>query len=1003
MQQFEVEVFGAKGFIRRKVTMTKRFVIKCGSFLAILAVVLTGSAALAQTGGEGAIRGAVRDVQGQVVPGATISASSPDAPGTFTTVSEANGEYRLLTVPPGVFTISAKIAGFSNAIQTGIAMRAGLNLTVDFELKPGAVQDSVTVSSQSSILETEKPELAAYVSSEFQRDLPLSTRHDLSDSLEVTPGVAARTFISNNGNQVYMLRGTDVEQHVVLVDGGDMGSSRQGRTDFVNFSTLSVADTEVKTGGGDATQPIGFGVVLNIEAKSGTNKFHGSVAGSFQARSWNGNNDRAGVPTVSNGYDAEAGVGGPIRKDRLWFDGSFRYLHRNTQISRSPTQLANLTAVQPGWTPFDNRSRTYSSFAKLTLQLSQKHQLSGYYLLEGGFEDGNQSTNIKPLSAGTVAGNGFSARLTSTWSSTLISSVGASYNDIAANPTLGAYNSLDYGGPALLLYNAVNASAGKLVGNGLLATTGNNSVFNVTPSNKVTVVGNINWFKTGWLGSHEFQAGLFFQPYMHLTTQANYLNGGYILQEEVLVTPGVLTSGYVPFHRQYIDATHLNYTSADSFSQDFGEYVEDSWKPIQRLSVLAGFRLDKIIAHDNLFQTQTQSSFEPQPRVGVTYSVTKDGKNVIHVSGSRISAKPEPAYLPSLGGSVTATTTDLYDTKRDGSFATTLVTPGQTKISATTAIDPHRHMGRVDEYLAGYRRQLPASISFDGTFVRRYYRQMAAQVDVNGIYQNNLFLGYKDPTQNAILQQTNNTWNTPVYTAFEFTGQQRTKKTQLIAGYTRTFQHLDGTYQPTDPALYIQPGTFANNAGIGTTRGNENNSLSGTAGTRNPMWIKHVLRVAFSYRLPWGVNASSNFNLLSGAYTGPIVQYLSAPDPTFGTPTITLSNGRVVSNPLATTVRFAYANRGTGQLQSPTLLFWNGRVAKSFALGDSKHLEIGTNITNITNNAAQQEFLGGSSTTASTGSNQLGSINFAYGPDGTFRGQNRQSARAAQVTLRFEF
>ena len=159
-------------------------------------------------------------------------------------------------------------------------MRAGLNLTVDFDLKVGGVQESVTVSGQSSILETEKPELAAYVSSVFQRDLPLSTRHDLSDSLEVTPGVAARSFISNNGNQVYMLRGTDVEQHVVLVDGGDMGSSRQGRTDFVNFSTLSVADTEVKTGGGDATQPIGFGVILNIEAKSGTDQFHGSIAGS---------------------------------------------------------------------------------------------------------------------------------------------------------------------------------------------------------------------------------------------------------------------------------------------------------------------------------------------------------------------------------------------------------------------------------------------------------------------------------------------------------------------------------------------------------------------------------------------------------------------------------------------------------------------------------------------------------------------------------------------------
>ena len=696
-------------------------------------------------------------------------------------------------------------------------------------------------------------------------------------------------------------------------------------------------------------------------------------------------------------------MGGPIKRNRLWFTTSFRYLHRNTQISRNSTQLANLTAVQPGWTPFDNKSGTYSNFSKLTLQISPKHQLSGYYLLEGGYEGGNQSTNIKPLSAGTVAGNGYSVRLNSTWTSTLISSFGASYNNIAANPSIGAFNGLDYGGPAILLYNAVNSSAGKLVGNGLLATTGNNGVFNVTPSDKLTIVGNVNWFKTGWVGSHEFQVGIFFQPRQHLQTQTNYLNGGYILQESVLNTPGVLTSGYSPFHRQYIDTTKLNYTSADSDSHDYGEYIEDSWKPLSRLSVVAGFRVDHIVALDNLFQAQTQSSYELQPRLGITYKITKDGKNIVHASGSRISAKPEPAYLPSLGGSVTASSTDLYDTKRDGSFSTTLVTPGQTKLSATTSIDPNRHMGRADEYLVGFRRQFPTSISFDGTFIRRYYREMAAQVDLNGIYQNNLFVGYKDPTQNAILQQTNNIWNTPVYTGLEFTGQQRTSRTQFIAGYTRTFQHLDGTYQPTDPAFYIQPGTFANNAGIGTTRGNESNSLSGTAQTRNPMWVKHILRVAGSYRGPLGVTFSTNFNVLSGTYSGPIVKYLSAPDPAFGPSTITLTNGRVVSNPLATTVRFAYENRGQGQLQSPTLLFWNARASKSFELSGSRKVEFGAYITNITNNATQQEFLGGSATTASTGSNQIGSINFAYAPDGTFRGQNRQSARAAQITLRFEF
>ena len=95
-----------------------------------------------------------------------------------------------------------------------------------------------------------------------------------------------------------------------------------------------------------------------------------------------------------------------------------------------------------------------------------------------------------------------------------------------------------------------------------------------------------------------------------------------------------------------------------------------------------------------------------------------------------------------------------------------------------------------------------------------------------------------------------------------------------------------------------------------------------------------------------------------------------------------------------TTVRFAYASRGEGQLQAPTLAQWNARVGRRFVLG-TRRFEIALCLLNITNRDALQEFLGGDG--VSTGSNQIGSPNFAYGPDGTFRGQNRQAARTAQL------
>jgi len=255
-------------------------------------------------------------------------------------------------------------------------------------------------------------------------------------------------------------------------------------------------------------------------------------------------------------------------------------------------------------------------------------------------------------------------------------------------------------------------------------------------------------------------------------------------------------------------------------------------------------------------------------------------------------------YLPTLGGSflgggVTVTTTDTYDTRGDGSFATTLVTPAQTQVAANRRIDPDRHQPFIDELLLGYRRQLPGRVSVDATFIRRAYKDMPAQIDVNGIYTGGVFRGYEDVSQNAILLQTNNV----EYADLHGGGGRRISAHAPLAVRRRVHaRHLDGTWQPNEPASFIQPTVFANNRGIGTIRGNENNSLSGTAQARNPMWIKHALRLAGSYNAPWGLTLSSNLNIFSGPYTGPIVRDLSAPDPQFGPAILVLSNGRSVES-----------------------------------------------------------------------------------------------------------
>jgi len=180
-----------------------------------------------------------------------------------------------------------------------------------------------------------------------------------------------------------------------------------------------------------------------------------------------------------------------------------------------------------------------------------------------------------------------------------------------------------------------------------------------------------------------------------------------------------------------------------------------------------------------------------------------------------------------------------------------------------------------------------------------------------------------------------------------------------------------------------------------TTDKDDTNALSGTADTRSPSWQKHALRVGGAYTGPWGLLFGSNLVFLSGPYGGPIVTRIVAGDPQFGPSTVTLSNGRSVPNPLATTIRFAFPTRGEGQIKAPNLIFWNIRLGRDFKVG-AEHVSVSVDVLNVTNHNADQQF--------QSGGNQLyNTTNYAIAPDGTFRGQTRQAPRSAQLSLRFSF
>jgi hypothetical protein len=959
--------------------------------LATLLLSLVSSSAWAQSAADGTIRGYVHDNQGGALPGVVLTVTGPAAATPSTAVTDGQGFYRLLGLRPGEYVLTASLPGFAKYERPGIEVRAEVNIQVDVTLELGRVDETVIVALDTPMLEVQKTVQAINISGEFMKFLPLSCRRVWQDALDLTPGIMSRS-LDRAGAPVHFLRGTENENHVVQVDGADAGSFRFNFPGFsLGLSSEAVGDVQIKTAGVDAAAPLAAGMVINIATPSGTNDLKGSIAAVYTARGWNGNNTPGGTPISVETIQPDGALGGPIVKSVAWFFGTFRYTQRTTGISRNATQLDNFRALVPSFEPFDNEGRLRYYSLKVNTQFGPNHQFQVLTQRDRHREDTNFQVNGGNFDVTAAGGSTHAARLTSVWGSQLTTRVLASYNDKSSNPSFDVFEKHLGTGEPCPVHTSSFLSAGRRAGSGIIAVLDSPETRTVDPASKTTVSIDATFFQpSGWWGSHELQVGTYVQPRLRNTRTTFYSNGGFALEEVAFRDPNNPAAGVVPFHRRYYSVPSI--TTLEVHALDNATYVQDSWRPSTRLTVNAGIRLDWIMGRDALFGRETLNDLAIGPRLGVNYVLTADTKNLIRASYGRVGDVPNANYVGNAGTAV-AGIRDEYDTDLNGTFETVFATPGSNAVSQNRRVDPDRRWPWVDEYLVGYRRQLQGQLTFDVSFIDRQYKHRPAVVEVNGIYDGGVFRGYRDESQNDIGLVTNNKWNWFVYRGIEFDVTKRTKTVQLIANYTRAWQHLAGSWQPNDPASFIQPEAFGNNRGIGSLRGNVTNSLSGNADTRNPMWERDQLRLGVVYLAPWSLVLATNLSVQSGPYSGPVVTRIAAPDPRFGPPTVTLSNGRVVSNPLATTIRFAYANRGAGQIKAPYLNVVNLRVGRIFNLGTRK-LDVSFDVFNLFNADTDQQFF--------DGGNQLYSSNYAI-KGGEFFGVNRQAPRQGQATMRFTF
>src|SRR5437870_12442441 len=211
----------------------------------VLACLFAASYAFAQGGGAsttGSINGKVADSSGAVLPGVTVTASSPSLMGVQTTVSDTGGNYRFPALPPGTYTVTFELPGFNTLKRTDIVISMGFTATVNVELAVASLQETVTVTGASPVIDTSSTRVQQNFKLEALQEIPNS--RDLWSLLAVTPAVTmSRIDVGGNragtqtGYTAYGFSG----QNRVLVEGINTTEGTSGAgfyVDYVSFEEV---------------------------------------------------------------------------------------------------------------------------------------------------------------------------------------------------------------------------------------------------------------------------------------------------------------------------------------------------------------------------------------------------------------------------------------------------------------------------------------------------------------------------------------------------------------------------------------------------------------------------------------------------------------------------------------------------------------------------------------------------------------------------------------------
>ncbi len=356
--------------------------------LLILGLLVAPEASAQQAAG---IAGVAKDATGAALPGVTVEASSPALiEKVRSTVTDGEGQYRIIDLRPGTYDVTFTLPGFSTVRREGIVLTAGFTAAINADMKVGALEETVTVTGATPLVDTVNARQQLSVTDDVLDALPTGTT-GISNLAAFTPGLTT-TAGSNVGGAAGTYNSSSVigstfhgkSSAITQYDGMSINNTvRPGATGFI-ISPATLQEWVVETGGGLAESNAGASIAMNVVPREGGNTFRGGAQALYSSDNLQGENlspelKAKGLTTVSQIsylYDTDFNLGGPIRKDKLWFFTAFRA--QGNQIQQ-PGIFFNATQGTPFFTPGEPGYRQdllVSSAVRATWQVSSKNKVN---------------------------------------------------------------------------------------------------------------------------------------------------------------------------------------------------------------------------------------------------------------------------------------------------------------------------------------------------------------------------------------------------------------------------------------------------------------------------------------------------------------------------------------------------------------------------------------------------------------------------------------------------